>query len=213
MNFSRKASRVALTFGVAGALLSGAGATFAGERIAPGGVSAKATAAAPDQVVDENVRAGIWVDPQGCEHWVIDRGAEGYMSPRLNRQGKPVCSSQSAARCEKIGQNALFDTNIDEVSAADVDRLRAFITAGLGGRSCALLVDGHTDNVGSASFNEDLSMRRARAVAALATALGHTATARAFGESSPMASNDNESGRAMNRRVELYCACEGSSGE
>ncbi|MDQ2089500.1 hypothetical protein [Marimonas arenosa] len=36
--------------------------------------------------------AGIWVDPNGCDHWIIDDGVEGYLSPRLDRNGKPVCS-------------------------------------------------------------------------------------------------------------------------
>ena len=39
------------------------------------------------------LRAGIWVDPNGCDHWIIDDGLEGYLSARLNRKtGKPVCS-------------------------------------------------------------------------------------------------------------------------
>lgn len=36
--------------------------------------------------------AGIWVDPQGCDHWFIDEGIEGYMSARLDQYGNPVCS-------------------------------------------------------------------------------------------------------------------------
>jgi hypothetical protein len=40
-----------------------------------------------------NIRdAGIWVDPQGCDHWIIDEGIEGYMSARLDPYGNPVCS-------------------------------------------------------------------------------------------------------------------------
>ena len=35
--------------------------------------------------------AGIWVDGNGCDHWIIDDGLEGYMSPRLTDEGKPVC--------------------------------------------------------------------------------------------------------------------------
>jgi hypothetical protein len=38
------------------------------------------------------LQAGIWVDPNGCDHWIIDDGVEGYLSPRLARDGKPVCS-------------------------------------------------------------------------------------------------------------------------
>lgn len=38
------------------------------------------------------LRAGIWIDPNGCDHWIIDDGFEGYLSQRLDRFGKPVCS-------------------------------------------------------------------------------------------------------------------------
>jgi len=36
--------------------------------------------------------AGIWVDPNGCDHWIIDDGLEGYMDARLDSYGRPVCS-------------------------------------------------------------------------------------------------------------------------
>lgn len=38
------------------------------------------------------LKAGIWVDPNGCDHWIIDDGLEGYLSARLDKYGKPVCS-------------------------------------------------------------------------------------------------------------------------
>jgi hypothetical protein len=55
----------------------------------------------PDKSQDRNtfdrddlsgMRAGIWVDPNGCDHWIIDDGVEGYLSARLDKYGKPVCS-------------------------------------------------------------------------------------------------------------------------
>ena len=53
-----------------------------------------------DKSVDRGVNAhhlstmvaGIWVDPNGCDHWIIDDGVEGYLSQRLDKYGKPVCS-------------------------------------------------------------------------------------------------------------------------
>ena len=36
--------------------------------------------------------AGIWVDPNGCDHWIIDDGIEGYLSERLTPDVRPVCS-------------------------------------------------------------------------------------------------------------------------
>ncbi len=42
------------------------------------------------------LQAGIWIDPNGCDHWIIDDGVEGYLSQRLDRYGKPVCSGAAA---------------------------------------------------------------------------------------------------------------------
>jgi flagellar motor protein MotB len=70
-----------------------------------------------------------------------------------------------------------------------------------------LYVVGHTDNQGTLETNMDLSMRRANAVVqALAGKYGVAAArlkALGDGPSAPVASNDNEDGRAKNRRVEL----------
>jgi hypothetical protein len=38
------------------------------------------------------LQAGIWVDPNGCDHWIIDDGVEGYLSARIDPFGMPVCS-------------------------------------------------------------------------------------------------------------------------
>lgn len=39
----------------------------------------------------KDLKAGIWIDPNGCQHWIIDDGVEGYLSQRLLRNGKPLC--------------------------------------------------------------------------------------------------------------------------
>ena len=39
-----------------------------------------------------NLVAGIWFDPNGCGHWIIEHGIEVYLSQRLDPYGKPVCS-------------------------------------------------------------------------------------------------------------------------
>ena len=45
----------------------------------------------PDSHDLNSMAATIWVDPDGCKHWVIDDGIEGYMSPVLNLDGTPDC--------------------------------------------------------------------------------------------------------------------------
>lgn len=67
-------------------------------------------------------------------------------------------------------------------------------------------VVGHTDNTGSATYNQELSTRRASAVATILTANGvGPGRIQAFGrgEDAPVATNLSAEGRALNRRVEI----------
>jgi outer membrane protein OmpA-like peptidoglycan-associated protein len=67
-------------------------------------------------------------------------------------------------------------------------------------------VYGHTDSTGSDAYNQGLSERRARSVADYLASRGVRDVrlgVRGFGESQPVASNDTETGRAENRRVEI----------
>jgi outer membrane protein OmpA-like peptidoglycan-associated protein len=67
-------------------------------------------------------------------------------------------------------------------------------------------VAGHTDNVGSDAYNQELSVRRANSVASYLQGRGviqQRLITVGAGESRPVASNDNETGRAQNRRVEI----------
>ena len=45
----------------------------------------------------EERASGIWIDGNGCDHWILDDGFSGYMSPRLTEDGKPVCRVGSVA--------------------------------------------------------------------------------------------------------------------
>jgi OOP family OmpA-OmpF porin len=70
-----------------------------------------------------------------------------------------------------------------------------------------LSVEGHTDNIGGAASNLDLSTRRAAAVRQALVDRYHVTGSRlaptGFGESRAKATNDTLEGRARNRRVEL----------
>jgi OOP family OmpA-OmpF porin len=68
-------------------------------------------------------------------------------------------------------------------------------------------IDGHTDSVGPADYNQGLGQRRAEAVKGYLVSKGIRSsrlTARSFGESRPVTSNDTDEGRQTNRRVELH---------
>lgn len=69
-----------------------------------------------------------------------------------------------------------------------------------------LALTGHTDAIGPEPYNEELALRRARAVAAYLQRAGVPPARMAvsgLGEGQPMATNETEAGRAQNRRVEI----------
>jgi len=71
----------------------------------------------------------------------------------------------------------------------------------------SIKVIGHTDSVGSDSYNQSLSERRASSVAEYLLAQGvapNKLTSEGKGESEPVADNETDAGRAKNRRVELH---------
>lgn len=72
-----------------------------------------------------------------------------------------------------------------------------------------ILIEGHTDNIGSASYNEGLSQRRASAVESSLMRMGVPAnrvTTAGYGKEYPIAANSSDTNRALNRRVEVYIA-------
>ncbi len=69
-----------------------------------------------------------------------------------------------------------------------------------------ILIGGHTDSVGSAVFNKQLSQSRAQAVATYLIGKGISAKrlrVKGYGDSKPVASNETDAGRQQNRRVEF----------
>jgi len=71
----------------------------------------------------------------------------------------------------------------------------------------AVIVEGHTDSVGSDAYNMKLSKRRADAVRSYLVDHGVSASrisTEGYGKRRPVASNDTADGRAQNRRVELH---------
>jgi outer membrane protein OmpA-like peptidoglycan-associated protein len=76
----------------------------------------------------------------------------------------------------------------------------------------AILIEGHTDNIGSSTYNIDLSLRRAEAVASALEKRGiesFRVTKRGYGEEFPVTTNSTPEGRQQNRRVEVIIINEG----
>jgi outer membrane protein OmpA-like peptidoglycan-associated protein len=105
--------------------------------------------------------------------------------------------------------DVLFETGRAELkggAAANLGKLAAFLSQY---PERSVIIEGHTDSVGSESYNQGLSERRADSVKAYLLSQGIAATrltAVGKGEAVPVASNDTNTGRQMNRRVEVIIA-------
>ncbi len=103
-------------------------------------------------------------------------------------------------------QDLLFATDSAYLSGALVGDLRAVASSLVKYPNSTIEVVGHTDNVGEAAYNQDLSQRRAVAVAEVLRGSGVPSgriSTYGRGEDAPIASNQTEYGRAQNRRVEI----------
>jgi len=99
-----------------------------------------------------------------------------------------------------------FDSGKDQFKASSLGTLNAVLAVMKRAPERRFTIVGHTDSDGSDASNQDLSERRARTVINWLIEHGIEAgrlTARGFGESRPTAPNETESGKALNRRVEL----------
>jgi len=152
-------------------------------------------------VTGEVYTPGIWVDPDGCEHWVMDDGFEGYMTPHVTRQGIPVCRRGNV--CGVMESDQFFATDSHHISTAGQRRLQEFFQKT---GATSYIITGHTDSRASDSYNMKLSYNRANSVARVARSVGaRIADVRGYGERMPRASNNTSSGMAQNRRVEIIC--------
>jgi outer membrane protein OmpA-like peptidoglycan-associated protein len=103
-------------------------------------------------------------------------------------------------------RNIFFDTGkatLRPESTAELERLQKLLTET---PALKLEMAGHTDDVGEAAMNQDLSQRRAQAVVAYLTQHGIAAarlTAAGYGETKPVAPNTTKAGRQLNRRTEF----------
>ncbi len=135
-----------------------------------------------DGVVDEKDKcpgtlAGVKVDGDGCA------------VPQILKLNGVSFDFDSV----RLGKNAR--TILDEVSESIK-----------GQPSMQVEIAGHTDNYGDETYNRQLSERRAKAVRDYLVEKGApdaNFTSKGYGESEPVASNDNEDGREENRRVEF----------
>jgi len=115
----------------------------------------------------------------------------------------PVAATEKRTITVKL--NVLFDFNKADVRAIYGDELQAVANAMKAHDDIELVLEGHTDSVGSDAYNQSLSLRRVAAVKAklvkdFGIAANRISTV-GYGESRPIADNATAEGRAKNRRV------------
>jgi outer membrane protein OmpA-like peptidoglycan-associated protein len=147
--------------------------------------------------------------------YILHIEAEGYLPeevPVVLKEGEPIVKDVKLKKKAKKGvtirlQNIYFDTGkatIKPESYPILDRVAEFLKAN---PKAIVEIQGHTDSVGSASYNLRLSQARAEAVRNYLITYHHIdpsrLIAKGYGETMPIADNTTREGRAMNRRVEF----------
>lgn len=123
--------------------------------------------------------------------------------PRLSCPAMPTPS----LGCDSVIHAIRFDYDSAVIRPESADVLDELFH-GLESTPGSIVIEGHTSSEGSPDYNLALSERRAQAVVDALVTRGIDAErigALGVGESSPIASNDDEAGRSLNRRVEVRC--------
>ena len=131
---------------------------------------------------------------------------------RLLTQLNQVLQTKDTARGLIVNMSdVLFDFNKATLKPGARERLARVSGIILAYPDLHLQIEGYTDNIGSDSYNMQLSDKRAEVVRDYLVRQGVNAanvSARGFGKTAPVATNDTAVGRQMNRRVELVVSGE-----
>ena len=126
---------------------------------------------------------------------------------QLSEQLNKILETRDSARGLIVSMSdVLFDTGMYSLKPGAREKLAKVAGILIAYPSLDIQVGGYTDNVGGDDMNQTLSENRAGAVRDYLVGAGvatNSVSAKGFGNSLPVASNDNASGRQANRRVEL----------
>jgi outer membrane protein OmpA-like peptidoglycan-associated protein len=112
-----------------------------------------------------------------------------------------------------VKNDVLFDFNSAGLRSASRDSLTQMADVFQKYPNTTLRVEGHTDSIGSAAYNQTLSQRRANSVASYLENIGVNSSridAVGYGKSQPRATNSTAAGRQLNRRVEIHVLATGA---
>jgi outer membrane protein OmpA-like peptidoglycan-associated protein len=131
---------------------------------------------------------------------------------QLLRQFNLILETRDTARGLIVNMSdVLFDTGKYSLRSGAREKLARVAGIISGHPGLKLDVEGHTDSVGGDDYNQQLSEHRATSVRDYLTHAGipmNSVTAKGFGKTQPVASNETTTGRQQNRRVELVVSGE-----
>jgi outer membrane protein OmpA-like peptidoglycan-associated protein len=170
-------------------------------------LSASAISAA--QADAEQSRLAAQTAQAGAQQAESDKAA---LRVKLSEQLNSILQTRDSARGLIVSMSdVLFDTGQYSLKPGAREKLAKVAGILLAYPSLNIEVGGYTDNVGTDAMNQTLSENRAGSVRDYLVQEGvltNSVSAKGFGNTLPVASNDNSSGRQQNRRVELLVSGE-----
>jgi outer membrane protein OmpA-like peptidoglycan-associated protein len=160
-------------------------------------------------ILDDSVRP--WVVRQEGDwqnkHYLQQLGTIFSPDPKQEKE----LDDELSKSCRAPVYGIYFESNSAELNEASRPTLQQITQVMQHHPDWTLTIEGHTDSIGGAQYNKDLSDRRAAAVKTELTAKFRIAAARlatlGYGLSRPVDKNSTIEGRARNRRVELTRQC------
>jgi len=120
--------------------------------------------------------------------------------------GTPAGARIDERGCWVLSQDYMFDFDKATIKSKYYPILDDVVKVIMDNPALRVLLEGHTDSIGSEAYNQGLSERRAKAVQQYLIKAGVDSARLStvgYGESRPIAPNNTKEGRAKNRRVEL----------
>ena len=166
--------------------------------------ASSATALSAAQADADQSRADTLKAQQNAQQAETDKAA---MRAKLSEQLNSILQTRDSARGLIVSMSdVLFDTGKYSLKPGAREKLAKVAGILLAYPGLNIEVGGYTDNVGGDAMNQTLSENRAGSVRDYLVQQGvstGSVSSRGFGNSLPVASNDNSAGRQQNRRVEL----------
>jgi outer membrane protein OmpA-like peptidoglycan-associated protein len=171
--------------------------------------ASSATALSAAQADADQSRADKLTAQQAAQQAESDKAA---MRTRLSAQLNSILQTRDSARGLIVSMSdVLFDTGKYSLKPGAREKLAKVAGILLAYPGLNIEVGGYTDNVGGDGMNQTLSENRAGSVRDYLVQEGvstNSVSSRGFGNTLPVASNDNSAGRQQNRRVELLVSGE-----